>query len=41
MQLVKKLHLQISVTSFGLEDANQALAAIRNGTIEGSAVLKI
>ncbi len=41
MQLIKKLHLQITVTPFPLEDANQAQAAIRNGTIEGSAVLKI
>lgn len=41
MQLVKKFHLEITVTPFLLEDANQALLAIRNGTIEGSAVLKI
>lgn len=41
LQLVKNLHLQIAVTSFSLEDANQALDAIRNGTVEGSVVLKI
>jgi len=41
MQLIKKNHLQISVMPFLLEDANQALAAIRNGSVEGSVVLKI
>jgi len=41
MQLIKKLNLQLTVTPFLLEDANQALAAIKNGTIEGSAVLQI
>lgn len=41
MQIVKKFHVEISVTTFLLEDANQALSAIRDGTLEGSAVLKI
>lgn len=41
MQLVKKNHLQITITPFSLENANEALAAIRNGTLEGSAVLKM
>lgn len=41
MELVKKIPLQISVTSFLLEDANEALAALKNGTLRGSAVLKI
>lgn len=41
MQIIKTLHLDITITSFLLEDANQALEAIRNGTLEGSAVLKI
>lgn len=41
MQLVKNIRLQSTVTTFLLEDANDALAAIRNGTLEGSAVLKI
>lgn len=41
MQLIKKLPLQITVTPFKLEEANQALDAIRNGSLEGSAVLKI
>lgn len=41
MQMIKNLRLQITITAFMLEEANQALAAIRNGTLEGSAVLKI
>lgn len=41
MQLLKKIHLEISITTFLLEEANQALEAIRNGSLEGSAVLKI
>lgn len=41
MQHVKNFHPKVTVTTFPLEEANQALAAIRNGTIEGSAVLKI
>lgn len=41
MELVAKLHLQITVSSFPLENANQALASIKNGTLEGSAVLTI
>lgn len=41
MDIVKKFHLKVTITPFLLEDANQALAAIRNGTLEGSAVLKI
>lgn len=41
MQLVKDLNLQVTVHSFPLEDANLALASIKNGTIEGSAVLII
>ncbi len=41
IELVKKLKLRISVTPFSLEDANMALAAIRNGTAEGSVVLNL
>ena len=41
MEIVKKFHLEVTITPFLLEDANQALAVIRNGTLEGSAVLKI
>jgi propanol-preferring alcohol dehydrogenase len=41
MQIVKKYHLDVSVTTFSLENANEALAAIKNGKLEGSAVLKI
>lgn len=41
MQIIKNLHLKVTVTPFLLEEANQALAAIREGTVEGSVVLKI
>lgn len=41
MQIVKQFHPKVTITPFLLEDANQALAAIRNGSLEGSAVLKI
>lgn len=41
MELVRKVPLELSVTVFPLEDANQALEAIRKGELEGSAVLKI
>lgn len=41
MEIVKKFHLKVTVTPFSLEEANQALEAVRNGTIEGSAVLKM
>ena len=41
MQLIKKFHIEVTVTSFSLENVNQALAAIRNGILKGSAVLKI
>lgn len=41
MQLVKEIHPQVTITSFALEEANQALDAIRKGILDGSAVLKI
>lgn len=41
MQLVKGLRLKVVAKGFPLEDANQALAAIRDGSLEGSAVLLI
>lgn len=41
MLLIQKLQLQITVTPFDLENVNQALKAIRDGTLEGSAVLII
>lgn len=41
MEIVRKLHLQVTITVFPLEKANEALTAIRNGTLEGSAVLRI
>lgn len=41
MRLIKELNLQVSVTPFPLEEANEALAAIKKGAIEGSAVLVI
>lgn len=41
MEMVKKFPIKVIVTPFLLEEANQALLAIRNGTLEGSAVLKM
>lgn len=41
LQLIMKIPLQVSFTEFSLEEANEALAAIRNGTLEGSAVLNL
>lgn len=41
MNLVKWIEIQVSVTSYPLEKANDALETIRNGTLEGSAVLTI
>jgi propanol-preferring alcohol dehydrogenase len=39
LQLVKKIPIQVIVKAFPLEEANQALAAIKDGSFEGSAVL--
>ncbi|CDR34834.1 zinc-dependent alcohol dehydrogenase family protein [Criblamydia sequanensis] len=41
MHLIDRLELKITVTPFALENANQALIAIKTGTLEGSAVLEI
>lgn len=41
MELARKIPIQVSVTSFPLEKANEALMAIKHGTLEGSAVLSI
>lgn len=41
MQLVKTIPIKISVTSFPLQEANEALNQIRNGNFDGSAVLVI
>jgi propanol-preferring alcohol dehydrogenase len=41
MKLAEKVPLQVSVNPFPLEKANEALAAIREGAIDGSAVLKL
>jgi len=41
IDLAKKTPIDVKVTVFPLEEANQALAAIKNGSLEGSAVLKI
>lgn len=41
MQIINNLDIKVHVTAFALEEANLALDAIRNGTLEGSAVLKI
>lgn len=39
MNLAEKIPIQVTTTPFSLEEANQALAAIESGTLEGSAVL--
>lgn len=39
IQVIRKVNLKVTVTAFPLKDANQALTAIREGTLEGSAVL--
>lgn len=41
MRLAEKVPLQVSVNSFPLEEANRALTAIREGAIDGSAVLLV
>jgi propanol-preferring alcohol dehydrogenase len=41
MKLLQNLHIQVRVTSFPLNQANEALAMLKNGGIEGSLVLKI
>jgi alcohol dehydrogenase, propanol-preferring len=41
IEIVKKHPIDVSVTSFPLSEANVALAAIREGTLDGSAVLTI
>lgn len=41
MDLLKNMPIKVSVTTFPLEEANQALEAVRNGSLEGSAVLMI
>lgn len=41
MRLADKVPLKVSVNTFSLEDANLALAAIRDGSIDGSAVLSL
>lgn len=41
LNLAEKIPIEVTVTSFPLEEANQALAVIREGTFEGSAVLVI
>lgn len=41
LELVKKIPLQVSAKSFPLEEANEALSAIRKGELDGSAVLVI
>jgi alcohol dehydrogenase, propanol-preferring len=39
--LSEEIHIQATVEAYPLEKANEALAAIRDGTLEGSAVLTI
>jgi propanol-preferring alcohol dehydrogenase len=41
MSFASKIPLDITVTEFPLEKANEALAAIRDGSLVGSAILKI
>lgn len=41
MALIEKIHLHVAVKSYPLEAANEALSAIRDGSIDGSAVLII
>ena len=41
LELAAHTPLKVSVTAFALEEVNQALDAIRKGTVEGSVVLKI
>lgn len=41
MQLVQKVPLKVVAQTFKLEEANQALKAVREGKIEGSAILII
>lgn len=41
LELVKQFHINVTATPFPLEEANLALDAIRNGTLEGSVVLKV
>lgn len=41
MKLIQSIPLDVSATSFPLEEANQALKAIKDGSLNGSAVLQI
>ncbi len=41
METASKIPIQTDVTSFELEQANEALAAIRDGTVKGAAVLSV
>lgn len=41
LELAKKIPLKITTTTFALEEANEALNAIKHGKLEGSAVLVI
>lgn len=41
MEIISQMNLQVSVHLFPLVQANEALAAIKNGSIEGSVVLAI
>ena len=39
--LAPQIPIQTEVTAFALSDANEALAALRNGQIQGAAVLVV
>ena len=41
LRLAPKIPVRTEVTTFALEEANEALKALRDGTLQGSAVIKI
>ncbi len=41
MQLIQQIPIQVKATPYSLTDVNQALSAIRNGSLDGSAVITI
>ena len=41
LDLIKKIPLKLTVTTFDLEQANEAIDAIRNGDVDGSVVLTL
>ncbi len=41
IELIQQVTLQVSVSEYALEDANKALNDLRQGSLNGSAVLRI